>query len=83
LSVLVGRRHGTGIRMRTLIVALAVVAIMTAPAFGRGGGGKSSAADQQQTEDQKKKNAAAEKAYKAAVDRIPDRKYDPWGSVRK
>jgi hypothetical protein len=33
--------------------------------------------------EQKRKAAEAEKAYKAALDKIPDKKKsDPWGSVR-
>ena len=36
-----------------------------------------------QTAEQKRKAAEAEKAYKAALDKIPDKKKsDPWGSVR-
>ena len=52
-------------------VALASIAISTAPAYaqmrGKGGG----------------KHPEAEKAYKAALDKIPDKKQsDPWGSMR-
>ena len=51
----------------------------------RGGGGKGkqqSAAQEQQNAEKKKKAAEAEKAYKAALDRIPDQKYDPWAHAR-
>jgi hypothetical protein len=38
---------------------------------------------EQQTAEQKRKAAEAEKAYKAALDRIPDKKKsDPWGNMR-
>ena len=37
---------------------------------------------EQQTEEQKKKAAEAEKAYRSALDKIPDKKYDPWGNMR-
>jgi hypothetical protein len=70
--------------MRTVVVALASIAILTAPAYAqmRGKGGKHSGS-QQQTSEQKQKAAEAEKAYKAALDRIPDhKKADPWGHVR-
>jgi hypothetical protein len=71
--------------MRTVVIALAVVAVFAAPAYsqGRGKGGKRAASSDQQTELQKKKASAAEKDYKAALDKIPDKKItDPWGSVR-
>ena len=48
----------------------------------RGKGARHSGSEQQ-TSEQKQKAAAAEKAYKAALDRIPDqKKSDPWGHVR-
>src|SRR5262245_6460134 len=73
--------------MRTVVVALASIvtlasiAISTAPAYAqmRGKGGRHSGSEQQSAE-QKQKAAEAEKAYKAALDRIPDKKKsDPWG----
>jgi hypothetical protein len=79
-----------GTLMRTVvialasIVALASIAISTAPAYAqmRGKGGRHSGSEQQ-TAEQKQKAAEAEKAYKAALDRIPDKKKsDPWGNVR-
>jgi hypothetical protein len=49
---------------------------------GKGGGAKNPGSEQQ-TAEQKRKAAEAEKAYKAALDKIPDKKKsDPWGSVR-
>jgi hypothetical protein len=72
--------------MRTVVIALAATAVLVAPAHaqmrGGKGGGKHSAAQQQQSAEQKQKAAAAEKAYKAALDRIPDQKYDPWAHQR-
>jgi hypothetical protein len=48
----------------------------------RGRGAKHPGA-QQQTAEQKQKAAEAEKAYKAALDKIPDKKKsDPWGNTR-
>ena len=72
--------------MRTVAIVLATIVVLTAPAYsqGRGKGGRH-AGSQQQTEEQKKKAAEAKKAdddYKAALDKIPDKKYDPWGNVR-
>ncbi len=72
--------------MRTVVIALAATAVLIAPAHaqmrGGKGGGKHSAAQQQQSAEQKQKAAAAEKAYKDALDRIPDQKYDPWAHQR-
>lgn len=75
--------------MRTVVIALVATAVLIAPAHaqmggGRGGGkGKQqSAAQQQQNAEKKQKAAEAEKAYKAALDRIPDKKYDPWAQQR-
>ncbi len=68
--------------MRIPVVAAAMLALMALPAqaqMGGGGhhrgGGKSS--------DQKKPQVD-EKAYKAALERIPEpkQKYDPWGVAR-
>ena len=70
--------------MRTVVIALASIAILTAPAYAqmRGKGGKHSGSEQQ-TAEQKQKAAEAEKAYKTALDKIPDKKKsDPWGNVR-
>jgi hypothetical protein len=48
------------------------------------GGARGANIRRQQTEEQKKKVLEAEKAYKAALGRIPDQKpSDPWASVRK
>jgi hypothetical protein len=74
--------------MRTVVVALTTIALLTAPAYSQGrgkGGGKRSGSDQQ-SEEQKKKNAESDKAYKAAIDKIPDKADkghdDPWQKVR-
>ena len=66
-------------------VALASVAMPTAPAYAqmRGKGGGKHPEVEQQTAEQKRKATEAEKAYKAALDKIPDKKQsDPWGSMR-
>ena len=75
--------------MRAVVIALAsniaLASIATAPAYAqmRGKGGAKNPGSEQQTAEQKRKAAEAEKAYKAALDKIPDKKKsDPWGSVR-
>ena len=74
--------------MRTVVIALAGIALLTAPAYSQGRGtqgGKDPYAEQLRAE-QKQKAAEAEKAYNAAVGRIPDKAdkaaYDPWRSMR-
>jgi hypothetical protein len=70
--------------MRKLVIAMAAVALVTAPAYAqsRGKGGKHSGAEQQ-SPDQKKKAAEAEAAYKNALKQIPDQKPgDPWSNMR-
>jgi hypothetical protein len=74
--------------MRAVVVALTTIALLTAPAYAQGrgkGGGKHPASDQT-SEEQKKKNADADKAYKSAIEGIPDKKSDksddPWQKVR-
>ena len=70
--------------MRRLFVALAAVAMLTAPAQTQGRGkGSKPAENSQQTTEQKQKKAAAEKAYKDALHRIPEQKSsDPWAKMR-
>jgi len=69
--------------MRTVVIALAATAVLIAPAHAQmRGKGKQSAPKHQQSAEQKQKAAEAEKAYKAALDRIPDQKYDPWAHAR-
>ena len=67
--------------MRTFAVAAAIVAWMAAPAFAQVNA-KRHQGDEQKKE--QKKPEVDEKAYKAALDRIPEArdKYDPWGIAR-
>jgi phage head maturation protease len=70
--------------MRKLVVALAAIAVLTAPAHAQSRGkGTKQSENSQQTDDKKQKKAAAEKAYKDALHRIPEQKSsDPWASMR-
>ena len=70
--------------MKAVVIALATIVALTAPAYsqGRGKGGGRHAPSQQQSEEQKKKAAEAEKAYQSAIDKSPDKKFDPWGNMR-
>jgi hypothetical protein len=76
--------------MRRFTVAIAAALLVSAaPAYAQMGGGMGKGSpmgkgipDEKKdtrTPEQKKKE---ENAYKDAVGRIPDQKFDPWGKVR-
>jgi hypothetical protein len=67
--------------MKAFTVAAVVVALIAAPAHAQMGG-KRHRGDDQKTD--QKKPQVDEKAYKAALERIPEpkEKYDPWGVAR-
>ncbi|MGV7212019.1 hypothetical protein [Bradyrhizobium sp. UFLA05-112] len=67
--------------MRILVVAVTALAFVAAPAQAQMGG-RRHGNDGPKTE--KKAPEVDEKAYKAALERIPDpkEKYDPWGGAR-
>jgi len=67
--------------VRFFVIAVASLALLTAPAAAQGRGkGARRAADQ--TAEQKKKAAEAEKAYQATLKQMPDQKFDPWAKMR-
>ncbi|SEH44744.1 hypothetical protein SAMN05216367_0358 [Tardiphaga sp. OK245] len=65
--------------MRALVLAIAAVALLAAPATAQMGG-KRGGADHAPGPEKPKID---EKAYKAALERVPTpkEKYDPWGGV--
>jgi len=77
--------------MRIFIVAM-TIAVLTIPAYAQGnsgginaaeGAGRAARPEEPKVDPAKKK--ADEKAFNDAVNRIPppDKKYDPWGTVRQ
>jgi hypothetical protein len=66
--------------MKTFTVAVAMLALIVMPAHAQMGG-KRHQGDEKKTE---QKKPVDEKAYKAALERIPEpkEKYDPWGVAR-
>jgi len=66
-----------------LMIALAVVPgllVLAAPVYAQfkgmgSGGSKDSATDQ-------KKKANDDGQYKSAIERLPDKKFDPWANMR-
>jgi hypothetical protein len=64
--------------MKNITVAAVILALIATPALAQGRRGQG---QDKQTE---KKPQVDEKAYKAALDRIPEpkEKYDPWGMTK-
>ena len=67
--------------MKTLSIATAILALIAAPAQAQLNG-KRHQGDEKKTD--AKKPQVDERAYKAALERIPEpkEKYDPWGVAR-
>ena len=67
--------------MRTLAIAT-ILAALAAPAFAQdmAGSNKHHGAPKKSAEQPKVK--ANDQDYKAALDRLPQQKHDPWGTVR-
>ena len=67
--------------MKTLCIAATILALVAAPAQAQLNG-KRHQGDEKKTD--AKKPQVDEKAYKAALERIPEpkEKYDPWGVAR-
>jgi hypothetical protein len=68
--------------MKTSAIAVAALALLTMPAHAQMGGGRHPSGDQNKKAEPVKK--VDEKAYKAALERIPDskEKYDPWAVTK-
>jgi hypothetical protein len=63
------------------LAAAAIVASMVWPAFAQEGGGRHHGAATKKKEEPAQVKAN-DKDYKAALDRLPAQKYDPWGTLR-
>jgi hypothetical protein len=70
---------------RVVAAAAVTLGLLAAPAAAQMGGGKKGMRPDEKAADPNaaKRTAAQEKAYKDALERIPDpkEKYDPWGGV--
>jgi hypothetical protein len=67
--------------MRKFLLAMIIVGL-AAPASAQGmPGGKRQRESSEKTEQRKPK--VDEKAYKSALDKLPDKKFDPWQTVRE
>ncbi len=71
--------------MRIVLAALAI-ALLVVPALAqsmKGKRGTGASAGQAQSSDlKKKKERAEEKAAKSALDKLPDKPFDPWRTMR-
>ena len=73
-----------------ILFAATTVAMLVVPAYAQdmsGGAGRHArgggrAANAQAQQEKKKKAEELEKASKAAVEKLPDQKYDPWRNAR-
>jgi hypothetical protein len=68
----------------TAVVAAVTLGLLAAPAAAQMGGKRNRPEEQKAADpNAAKRTAAEERAYKAALERIPDpkEKYDPWGGV--
>jgi hypothetical protein len=70
--------------MKSLTIAVAMLALIVAPAHAQMGGKRGKTEDSTKTDSTQKQKKVDEKAYKAALERIPEpkEKYDPWGVAR-
>ena len=67
--------------MRKFIVVMIILGL-AAPASAQGrGGGKKNRGDTEKSEQRRPK--ADEKAAQSALDKLPDKKFDPWQTVRE
>jgi hypothetical protein len=69
--------------MKIFVVATMMLALIAVPAHAQMGGGKRNRGNDDGKAEQKKPQVD-DKAYKAALERIPEpkEKYDPWGVAR-
>ncbi len=69
--------------MRTLAIAT-IIAALSVPALGQdmAGSNKHHRAENNEKKNEPAKAKANDTDYKAALDRLPQQKYDPWGTAR-
>ena len=67
--------------MRLLAIAT-IMAALTAPAFAQDAAGSNKHHGAEKKKNEPPKAQANDQDYKAALDRLPQQKYDPWGTTR-
>jgi hypothetical protein len=81
--------------MKPLLAALLTLALLSAPVHAqgltsgadatpgsKGSGGKHRNGTGAKTQEQEQKPKADDKAYRTAIDHLPDQKFDPWKNTR-
>ena len=70
--------------LRNLIQAAAIIALVTGPASAQVALSPFKGQDKKLTPDELKEQQQREKDYKAALDKVPEKKVtvDPWGDIR-
>jgi hypothetical protein len=73
-----------GMRLFMVAMAAALLTVPAVPAYSQVLGNKQMPKAKEEKKDDKtpEQRKAEEKAYKDAITRIPDQKFDPWGKVR-
>ena len=67
--------------MKRLAIAT-IIALLAAPAFGQDAAGSNKHHGAPKPKTEAPKTQANDKDYKSALDRLPQQKYDPWGTAR-
>ena len=69
---------------RVMVAAAVTLGLLAAPAAAQMGGKGMRPSEKPADPEAAKRKAAQDRAYKAALERIPvsKEKYDPWGSMR-
>jgi hypothetical protein len=83
-DVALGIRGGEAMKTFKILAAAMTLALVAAPAAAQFGGKRNGPPAEEKTDPKAaRRSAADERAYKAALERIPDakEKYDPWGGV--
>jgi hypothetical protein len=67
--------------VRTLAIAI-IMAALAVPALGQDVAGSNKHHGAEKKRNEPAKTEANDKDYKAALDRLPQQKFDPWGTTR-
>jgi hypothetical protein len=83
-GIFVGRDGENRMKIVTMVVAAVTLGLLAMPAEAQFGGKRNGPQESKEPDPKAaKRSAAEERAYKAALEKIPDakEKYDPWGGV--
>jgi hypothetical protein len=83
-GIFVGQDGENKMKIVTMVMAAVTLGLLAMPAAAQFGGKRGGPQEEKQPDPRAaKRSAAEERAYKAALEKIPDpkEKYDPWGGV--